>query len=289
MQIKDILKNVKAEYNGDLSVEITDVTCDSREVKKGSLFFCITGYKSDGHSFAADAVKSGAAALMVSRRLDIDIPQILVEDERAAMATISANFFGKPFESMTMIGVTGTNGKTTTTYLCANVAKSLGKKVGIIGTICNYIMDEEISSKNTTPESVELMRLLALMREKGVEVVFMEVSSHSLFLKRVYGITFDVGVFTNLTQDHLDFHLTMENYLRAKCRLFDMTSRRGRKQNKTVAINIDDTASGEILKHCTCDKITYGLNSSANLRGAELDIRADGMKFKICGEFGAMN
>lgn len=147
MQIKDIIKDYKCEYDGDLSIEISDVACDSRKVSKGCMFFCISGYKSDGHDYAQSAIDNGAAVLVVTRKLDLDISQILVEDDREAMAEFSANFFGRPQDKLTMVGITGTNGKTTTTYLCADVAKGLGKKVGIIGTICNYIIDEEISTK----------------------------------------------------------------------------------------------------------------------------------------------
>lgn len=273
MQIKDVICDYKCSYNGDLSLEITDVTCDSRNVTDGSLFFCISGYKADGHDYAKAAAENGAAAIVVTRLLDIDIPQILVEDDREAMAVFSSNFFENPQEKMTMVGITGTNGKTTTTYLCGDVAKAIGKKVGIIGTICNYIIDEEIKTKNTTPESVELFRLLDKMYKKGVDVVFMEVSSHSLYLKRVYGINFDIGVFTNLTQDHLDFHKTMEEYARAKGILFE--------NSKVSIVNGDDKWSNAVSKNATGKIVTYGLESFNDVYAYDIKHNAFNNEFKL--------
>lgn len=278
MRIKEVIGGYDCEYKGDVNAEITDVTCDSRNVTEGSMFFCISGYKSDGHDYAVGAVEKGAAALVVTRYLDVDIPQILVKDDREAMAVLSSNFFGKPQELMKIVGITGTNGKTTTTYLCADIAKILGKRVGIIGTICNYIIDEEIKTSNTTPESVELFRLLRRMADRGVEVVFMEVSSHSLCLKRVFGISFDIGVFTNLTQDHLDFHKTMEEYAKAKGKLLE--------NSKLSIINGDDNWSDTLKKHCSNEIITYGLDSKndAYAYGVQAYSSKNTFKLKILGE-----
>lgn len=273
MVIRDVIGEYQCEYSGDLEVDVSDVTCDSRNVKRGSLFFCITGFKSDGHDYGEMAVQKGAAALVVSKHLDVPVPQILVKDEREAMAVLSSNFFGRPQEQMTMVGITGTNGKTTTTYLCADIAKILGKKVGIIGTICNLIMDEQIKSANTTPESVELFRLLRRMRDARIEVVFMEVSSHSLCLKRVFGIKYDIGVITNLTQDHLDFHKTMEEYARAKAILLE--------SSVTSIINGDDKWKDTMIEAASGKVITYGLEQSNDVYAGNIKANAFSNSFNL--------
>lgn len=273
-------------------VAISGIEHDSRKVTAKNLFVCMEGAHVDGHNFIPQATTNGAVAVLTTRQNFIppeNISALIVPNMLNALAVIVPYFYDYPSRSMRVIGVTGTNGKTTTTYLLREIFSAAGFKVGLIGTIQILIGDESFPVRNTTPNVIDLQHLLADMREKNIQVVIMEVSSHALSEHRVAGVEFDTAIFTNLTQDHLDFHLTMDNYLRAKCRLFDMVSHRGRKQNKAAIINIDDAASKEILKHCLCNKITYGLNNSANLRGAELDIRADGMKFKIRGGFGVMN
>ena len=191
-------------------LEITGITCDSRAVKEGYLFVCIKGFKSDGHEFAAMALEKGAAVIVAERDLGLS-SQIIVEDTHAAYAEICANWFGNPAKSLKLIGVTGTNGKTSVTYMLKNIIEAMGHKVGLIGTIQNMIGDEIIPSKNTTPGAYELNSLFALMVEKGCTYVIMEVSSHALDQCRVYNLDFDVAMFTNLTQDHLDYHITMDN------------------------------------------------------------------------------
>ncbi|MBR0062055.1 MAG: UDP-N-acetylmuramoyl-L-alanyl-D-glutamate--2,6-diaminopimelate ligase, partial [Selenomonadaceae bacterium] len=198
-----------------------------------------------------------------------------------ALAVIVPYFYDYPALAMRVIGVTGTNGKTTTTYLLREIFTCAGLSVGLIGTIQILIGDETFPNPNTTPNVIDLQKILVDMRDKNIQVVVMEVSSHALAENRVAGIEFDTAIFTNLTQDHLDFHGTMTNYLRAKTKLFDMVSRRGRKQNKNAVINVDDVASEEVLKHCLCKKISYGIKNHADLRGVELDIRADGMNLII--------
>lgn len=280
-----------AKIIGD-DVLISGIEHDSRKVTTKNLFVCMEGAHVDGHNFIGQATTNGAVAVLTTRQDFIppeNISAIIVPDMLNALAVIVPYFYDYPSRTMRIIGITGTNGKTTTTYLLREIFSAASFKVGLIGTIQILIGDEAFPVRNTTPNVIDLQHVLNDMRDKNVQVVVMEVSSHALAEHRVSGVEFDTAIFTNLTQDHLDFHLTMENYLRAKCRLFDMTAHRGRKQNKTAVINIDDAASKEILKHCTCDKITYGLNSSANLRGADLEIRADGMKFKIRGGFGVMN
>ena len=212
---------------GDGDIEISSVAYDSRQVREGALFFCISGFKTDGHKYAPDAVKNGAAALMVSHPLDIDVPQILTDDPRRGMALISREFYGRPDERVKMIGITGTNGKTTTTYMIKSVLEHAGKKTGLIGTIHNMIGLQEVPTERTTPESPDLFALIQKMADEGCESVVMEVSSHSLELGRVSGIRFDVSVFTNLTQDHLDFHENMDNYKAAKKKLMAVSKARG--------------------------------------------------------------
>ncbi|MBR0102420.1 MAG: UDP-N-acetylmuramoyl-L-alanyl-D-glutamate--2,6-diaminopimelate ligase [Selenomonadaceae bacterium] len=281
----------EAKLLGD-DVEISGIEHDSRKVTAKNLFVCMEGAHVDGHNFIGQATNNGAVAVLSARQNFTppeNISAVIVPDMLNALAVIVPYFYDYPARAMRVIGVTGTNGKTTTTYLLREIFSAAGLKVGLIGTIQILIGDAAYPVQNTTPNVIDLQHILADMRERKVQVVIMEVSSHALAEHRVAGVEFDTAIFTNLTQDHLDFHGTMKNYLRAKARLFDMVSRRGHKQNKTAVINIDDAASGEILKHCSCDKILYGLNSSANLRGAELEIKSDGMKFKIRGGFGVMN
>lgn len=273
-------------------VAVSGIEHDSRKVTTKNLFVCMEGAHVDGHNFITQATTNGAVAVLTTRQNFIppeNISALIVPDMLNALAVIVPYFYDYPSRSMRVIGITGTNGKTTTTYLLREIFTCAGFKVGLIGTIQILIGDEAFPVRNTTPNVIDLQHILADMRDKNVQVVVMEVSSHALAEHRVSGVEFDTAIFTNLTQDHLDFHLTMENYLRTKAKLFDMVSRHGRKQNKTAVINVDDAASSEILKNCLCDKITYGLESSANLRGADLEIRADGMKFKIRGGFGVMN
>ena len=273
----------EAEILGD-DVSISGIEHDSRKVTTKNLFVCMEGAHVDGHNFIPQAVSNGATAILTTRRNFTppeNISALIVPDMLNALAVIVPYFYDYPARTMRVIGVTGTNGKTTTTYLLREIFQEAGFNVGLIGTIQILIGDESLPNPNTTPNVIDLQHLLADMRDKNIQVVVMEVSSHALAENRVAGIEFDTAIFTNLTQDHLDFHKTMENYLRAKTRLFDMVSRRGRKQNKTAVINLDDAASEEILRHCLCKKITYGVEKSADLRATELEIKSDGMNFKI--------
>ena len=262
-------------------VLISGIEHDSRKVTAKNLFVCMEGAHVDGHNFIPQAFSRGAAAILTTRKNFTppeNISALIVPDMLNALAVIVPYFYDYPSRAMRVIGITGTNGKTTTTYLLREIFKSAGFKVGLIGTIQILIGDESFPVRNTTPNVIDLQHLLNEMRDKKIQVVIMEVSSHALAEHRVAGVEFDTAIFTNLTQDHLDFHLTMENYLRAKCKLFDMVSRRGRKQNKTAIINVDDAASDEILKHCLCKKITYSLKNSST------DLRADEMQLGIRNE-----
>lgn len=266
------------------NVEVSGIEHDSRKVTARNLFVCMEGAHVDGHNFIGQATDKGAVAVLTTRKNFVppkNISALIVPDMLDALAVVVPYFYNYPARKMRVIGITGTNGKTTTTYLLREIFTCAGFKVGLIGTIQNLIGDESFPVRNTTPNVIDLQKILVEMVAKKVEVVVMEVSSHALAENRVAGVEFDAAIFTNLTQDHLDFHGTMENYLRAKSKLFDMVSRHGRKQNKTAIINVDDEASAEILKHCLCKKITYGLKNSADLRATSLDIRADGMNLSL--------
>ncbi len=271
MKLNDLLKDVKCTIYGDADIEINGIYNDSRNVKPGGLFFCIQGYKTDGHKYAPTAVVNGAACLVVTHLLELECTQILVEDDRLAMAEISANFYGRPSEKICLVGITGTNGKTSTTYMLKSIFEKMGHKVGLIGTIENLIGDEHIHTERTTPESIDLQKLLAEMVDKGCNDVIMEVSSHSLVLKRVAGLSFSAAVFTNLTQDHLDFHETMEAYAEAKAMLFTMSD--------NAVINTDDPYSEIMLKSVKGNAATIGVDNKADLIAENVDITPFGCSY----------
>ena len=272
MKLFELVKEIDCEIKGSADIEVQAVEFDSRRVFDGCLFFCIAGLSTDGHKFAPDAVKSGAKALVVTRWLELDVTQVLVKDDRAAMALISAAFYGHPSRKLRMIGVTGTNGKTSTTYFLKKIFEKEGSKVGLIGTIQNMIGDEVLHTERTTPESAELQQLLAQMLNKGVDTVVMEVSSHSLALKRVYGIEFDGAIFTNLTQDHLDFHGDFEHYAAAKKILFE--------NSKCAAFNSDDEYSEYMREGCKGQTVTFGVNSG-DIRARDIALSTSGSRFVL--------
>lgn len=250
-----LLKEILPEYSGDFSEkEISGVTCDSREVKSGYAFICICGALSDGHSYAAAAKEQGAAVIIAERDTGLE-NQIIVPDTHSEYARMCANWFKNPADSLKLIGVTGTNGKTSVTYMIKRILESAGHKVGLVGTIQNMIGDEIIASRNTTPNAYELNSLFSDMVKKGCDYAVMEVSSHALDQRRVCDLCFEVAVFTNLTQDHLDYHITMENYLAAKKRLFSMC--------KTAVINSDDPYAARLTEGLTCRIVTYSTSDSS--------------------------
>ena len=244
--------------------EITGITCDSRQVKSGFAFICINGAKSDGHDYAEKALENGAAVIVAERDLGIS-NQIVVPDTHAAYADMCAKWFGNPADSLKLLGVTGTNGKTSVTYMMKKILEKAGYKVGLIGTIQNMIGDEIIAAHNTTPNAYELNSLFALMKAKGCSYVIMEVSSHALDQSRVYRLDFEAAMFTNLTQDHLDYHITMENYLAAKKKLFSMC--------KTAIVNSDDPYSAELIKGLDCKVVTYSLGDSSTYSAKGVNYR----------------
>lgn len=276
MKLKEILKGVDYTLlQGSDEIEIENVQYDSRKTGEGSLFVCISGFKTDGHKYIDSAAEKGTAAFSVEKDVEMKPGKtyIKVKNNREALAHIAANIYGRPSEKMNLVGVTGTNGKTSTTYIVKSVLDRIGHKVGVIGTIENRIGDKVIHADRTTPESLELQELFKEMYDEGVTDVCMEVSSHSLDLHRVDCCDFDIAIFTNLTQDHLDYHKTMENYRNAKAILF--------KHCMKNVINIDDPAGAYMESVSKGEIITTGIDSDADLKAENIDITAHGVTFTL--------
>ena len=273
MKLCDLLRDVEIlESHAPGELEIADIAYDSRKVSAGSAFVAIRGFESDGHKYIPQAAEKGAACVICEEKPAVDMPYVIVRDSRLALAIASKNFFGDPGGEMVMIGVTGTNGKTTTTYLVKHLLEQkLGATVGLIGTNGNMIGSEFLPTERTTPESYELQKLLREMADAGCTHVIMEVSSHSLVLHRVAGLHFAVGIFTNLTQDHLDFHKTMAEYARAKSLLFGMCD--------AAVINLDDEWSGFMLEHCPCRALTFSEREGADLTAQGIALTSSGVAF----------
>lgn len=258
-------------------MEIAGITCDSRRVEPGWAFVCMEGAAADGHRFADKAVQAGAVLLVTQRELDLPgVCQICVPNTRRLWALMCANWFGRPAEKLHLVGVTGTNGKTTTTCMLKTILEACGHKVGLVGTIQNMIGDRVLPASHTTPDPYDLQSMLAIMAAEGCTYAVMEVSSHALDQDRVEGCTFDVGVFTNLTQDHLDYHKTMENYLAAKKRLFSLC-RHG-------IINADDPWADRVTEGLPCPFDTYSVkDDAADYTAREIRQRPDGVEFQLVG------
>ena len=279
MKLMQLLENVDVkEIIGSEHLNISGIAFSSLEVKPGNIFVCISGFKTDGHDYAEDAIQRGAIAVLAEKDIsDLGVTCIVTDNTRKALAQVAANFYEHPEKSFCLIGITGTNGKTTTTYLVKSVLESLGKTVGLIGTNQNMIGTEVIPSKHTTPDSLELMQLFAKMREKKADYVVMEVSSHSLSLDRVTACTFDVGAITNITQDHLDFHKTMENYLEAKGILYKIT--------KSGIVNADDMSASYLLENSKCESmLTYGIENECDMRATNVELSEKGVSFDLTFE-----
>lgn len=274
MKLKELLRGLGVlELHADEALDITGVQYDSRQVSPGDLFVAISGFQTDGHKYIPKAMENGAACVVCEKKPETDIPYVLVPDARAALAALGANWFGHPADDMCVIGITGTNGKTTSTYLLKHVLeKTLGAKVGLIGTIQNMIGDEILHTERTTPESFELQKLFADMRDAGCTHVIMEVSSHALVLHRADQIRFGAAVFTNLTEDHLDFHKTMDAYCDAKAMLF--------RRCETGAVNVDDAYAKRIMEQADCRLLTYSAQGKpAALKAEHIGLFSDRVEF----------
>jgi len=268
---------VKAQ-SADMEVGIRGIAYDSRQVQPGFLFVAIRGLVTDGHRFVNEAVSRGAAGLLLERGLAVPegVAWAVVPDTRQALALVASRFYGEPARALSLIGVTGTNGKTTTTHLIAALMRVRHAKVGLVGTIHNAIGDEILPVHHTTPESLELQALLRRMADAGVREVVMEVSSHGLRLHRVAGLRFDVAVFTNLTQDHLDFHADMEDYFASKAMLFD-----GLDKDALAVVNGDDPYGRRLRPRTGARLITYGVREAADVRAVDISIGSAGVRFTV--------
>lgn len=274
MKLRELIKNLSIiEMNADAELEISGVSYDSRKTGKGDMFVAIRGFEADGHKFIPKAVENGAAVILCEEKPSCDIPYVLVSDSRYGLAIVSRDFFGDPASEMTMIGITGTSGKTSSSYLIKHMLESkLDAKVGLIGTNGNMIGDELLHTEHTTPESYELHKLFRHMADSGCTHVVMEVSSHSLTLERVAGIHFDVALYTNLSQDHLDFHGTMEEYAAAKRKLFSMCS--------LGCFNLDDAWADFMRDGASCRTMTFSTEKNeADLVAKDIRLTADGVRF----------
>lgn len=273
-------------YTGD-NPEILGIENDHRRVRQGCLFICIKGYTVDGHDFAWAAVEKGAVAVLAEKPLPLSVPVIVVDNTKRAMAILADAFYGHPSQKFHLVGITGTNGKTTTSHLIEKIFADASFHTGLIGTMYVRIGDEELETRNTTPESLVLQKIFHKMVEAGVEKAVMEVSSHALVEGRVHGTDFDVAVFTNLTQDHLDYHLSMEEYKKAKGLLF---SRLGNiyqlDRPKFAVLNADDPASKEYMQQTSAHIITYGIDNDAVLRATNIRLSAEGTEFDLASPYG---
>jgi len=286
MDITSLLNSIKVQQvSGEISRErITGIYYDSRKVKNNSIFVAIKGFKTDGHKFISDAINNGALAVVLDDGkvfsndiiLRRDAVKILVGDSREALAELSNSFFDEPSKKIKLIGVTGTNGKTTTTYFMKSIFDTAGYKTGLVGTITNFIGDMEMNSSLTTPESNDLNMLFHEMYEKGCKFAVMEVSSHSLMLKRVHKLYFSAGVFTNLTQDHLDFHHNFENYFNAKKILFDTLD-----TSVSAIYNLDDSYGSRIVADSKAKLFSFGSSDISEFRLMDIRFDLNGTSFSI--------
>lgn len=276
MKLSEIMKGI--DIIGSYSdTDVLDVTQDSRLVKQGSLFVCVKGNTFDGHSVAQEMIERGAAAVVTERDLGLD-KQVMVSDTRAVFSSVCANFFGNPADKLKLIGLTGTNGKTTTTFLIKQILENTGKKVGLIGTVQNMIGQEIFPAKYTTPDPYELQGLFRKMVNAGCEYCVMEVSSQALAQGRVNGLRFYIGAFTNLTQDHLDYHKTWDNYFRSKRVLFE---------NSEIAVtNADDENGLKIVENLPCKTVTYAVNTNnADYCAKNVRFRSNGVEYELVSDF----
>lgn len=280
MKLANLLEPLEChELHGNAATDITSLTCDSRRVGPGSLFFALPGVTANGHDYIQAAVAAGASAVLLedpSKAPSSGIPWVKVADGRGAMAQMAALFYGNPTSSLPLVGITGTNGKTTTTYLIEAILTAAGVPSAVLGTISYRFGNKRIEASHTTPESLELQTIFRSLADAGAKAFVMEVSSHALEQKRVDGCQFDVGIFSNLTRDHLDYHNTMEGYLSAKLRLFSELLRpTPEKPSKKAVVNLDDTYGAAIAAQAACPVITFGIGQG--------DVKTRDASFSVAG------
>lgn len=300
MKLKDLLKDISYSTKADIGhVQIEGLSFDSHCVKQNDLYFCLNGSKVDGHNFAKEAIQKGAKALVVEHYLDVDIPQIVVDDARASMALISANFYDNPAQKLKIIGVTGTNGKTSTTYILRSILQAAGYKVGVIGTIGILIGEQKVHTTMTTPDPIVFHHILDKMVQNGVDYVVMEVSAHALALQKVAGITFEVGILTNITQDHLDYFKTFSHYATTKLGFISPN------YCKCGVVNLDDKLVRSLYyKYANSNFLCKGFGIECDIdaqasdyvidtKGIMFNVRVDGhnllCKSKLLGKFNLHN
>ncbi len=281
--LNDLLKGVQViSVSGDANRTIEDVASDSRKVSRGCLFVAVKGTRTDGHEFIMPAVASGAAAIVCEKlpaEPDPSVSWITVGDPATALGLICSNFYGNPSGQLRLVGVTGTNGKTTVATLLYRMFTKLGYKCGLFSTICNYIGERELPATHTTPDPVQLNRTLAMMADGGCEYAFMEVSSHAADQKRIAGLRFSGAIFTNLTHDHLDYHGTFANYLKAKKSFFDSLT-----GGAFALVNIDDKNGRVMLQNCSARQYTFSVRGMADFRAGIIEQDFSGMELRIQGE-----
>ncbi len=284
MELSKILQGIEGiKAKGDLDIDIADITNDSRKVTKNSMFIAVKGFETDGHKYIKDVIDNGARVIMVEEGAEIkdilkkeNLTIIMVPNTRKALAICSCNFYDNPSSKFILVGVTGTKGKTTTTFMIKHMLEKQGRKVGLIGTIATYINGKRMEdSARTTPESIELQKTFAEMVKQKVEVVVMEVSSQSLKYDRVYGCNFDIGVFTNFSEDHISpkEHPDMEDYFQSKVKLFDMC--------KIAYVNTDDLQGCKLVRMDKCEMKTYGIDNMADLLAKDITITNSYADFKV--------
>lgn len=277
MKLNDLLIGLNYKcIKGNINQEVDQIIYDSRVKTKKGLFIAIEGYQTDGHKYIDIAIENGAKVILVQKPVEVkheEITVIQTEDTRLGMAIVAGNAYGNASQDFELVGVTGTNGKTSITFLLGQLIEAYQKKVGIIGTIENRIGNQVLKAERTTPESLDLQRLFRKMADESVDIALMEVSSHALELERTFGSKFKVGIFTNLTQDHLDFHKTMENYARAKAKLF--------KCCETGIVNIDSNYIDLITEEATCKVVTYGIEKSADYHASDIIVSAAGVTYTL--------
>jgi UDP-N-acetylmuramoyl-L-alanyl-D-glutamate--2,6-diaminopimelate ligase len=284
MKLPELLKDLGAEVApvpGD--VDVTHVAYDSRKIGRGGIFVCIPGIHRDGHEFVPAVVASGAVAVVVEREVEVrGATRILVSDSRKALAALSCRFYGNPSRKLKVVGITGTNGKTTVSYLVSSICSEAGLKTGVIGTIGYDLGDVNLKGPHTTPEAPEFQELMAKMVDLGITHAAAEVSSHALAQRRTYGTEFDIVVFTNLSRDHLDFHGTFEEYKSSKLKLFKHEERgvSGRSE-PTAVVNIDDDCSGAFLEAAGEKRMTYSIRREADVRGGDVELFPEGSTFSV--------